>query len=93
MALNFLTGLSRIDQDRADYTVFCGEWNIGRIYDSRRSRQSRWFWSMTVSSAMTRSDRVATLGSQGTIRREAGKPGSVGGVGTSIEKARHIGAG
>ena len=26
------TGLSPgIDQDRADYTVFCGEWNIGRI--------------------------------------------------------------
>jgi hypothetical protein len=24
---------SGIDQDRADYTVFCGEWNIGRIYD------------------------------------------------------------
>jgi ABC transporter substrate binding protein len=23
---------SGIDQDRADYTVFCGEWNIGRIY-------------------------------------------------------------
>ena len=30
------TGLaSGIDQDRADYTVFCGEWNIGRIYEVR----------------------------------------------------------
>jgi hypothetical protein len=26
---------SGIDQDRADYTVFCGEWNIGRIYGVR----------------------------------------------------------
>ena len=26
---------SGIDQDRADYTVFCGEWNIGRIYEVR----------------------------------------------------------
>jgi hypothetical protein len=24
---------SGIDKDRADYTVFCGEWNIGRIYE------------------------------------------------------------
>ena len=24
---------SGIDQDRADYTVFCGEWNVGRIYE------------------------------------------------------------
>ena len=26
---------SGIDQDRTDYTVFSGEWNIGRIYDVR----------------------------------------------------------
>ena len=25
-----------IDKDRADYTVFSGEWNIGRIYEVRR---------------------------------------------------------
>jgi hypothetical protein len=24
---------SGIDQDRVDYTVFCGKWNIGRIYE------------------------------------------------------------
>ena len=30
------TGLgSGIDKDRTDYTVFCGEWNIGRIYEVR----------------------------------------------------------
>jgi hypothetical protein len=25
---------SGIDKDRGDYTVFCGEWNIGRIYEN-----------------------------------------------------------
>jgi hypothetical protein len=26
---------SGIDQDRADYTMFFGDWNIGRIYEVR----------------------------------------------------------
>jgi hypothetical protein len=30
------TGLgSGIDKDRPDYTVFCDEWAIGRIYETR----------------------------------------------------------
>ena len=30
------TGLgSGIDKDRPDYTVYCGEWNVGRIYETR----------------------------------------------------------
>jgi hypothetical protein len=39
------TGLSSgIDQDREDYTVFCGEWNIGRIYEVRGGPEHlRWF--------------------------------------------------
>jgi hypothetical protein len=42
--------------------VFCGEWNIGRIYEFEAVPTGlRWFWSMTVNGAMTRSDRVATL--------------------------------
>ena len=34
------TGLGAgIDKDRADYTVFTGKWEVGRIYQSRgRSR-------------------------------------------------------
>jgi hypothetical protein len=53
---------SGIDQDRADYTVFCGEWNIGCIYQTRGGPDSlRWFWSLTIKGPMTRSDRVATL--------------------------------
>jgi hypothetical protein len=37
MALTMrLAGLSSgIDKNRADYTVFCGEWNIGPIYENR----------------------------------------------------------
>ena len=53
---------SGIDQDRADYTVFCGEWNIGRIYQTRGGPDHLWwFWSFTLHGPMTRSDRVATL--------------------------------
>jgi hypothetical protein len=57
------TGLgSGIDKDRADYTVFTGEWEVGRIYQTRSRLDSLcWFWSLTVNGPMTRSDRVATL--------------------------------
>jgi len=57
------TGLgSRIDNDRADYTVYCGGWDGGRIYQTRGGPDTlRWFWSMTVNGPMTCSDRVATL--------------------------------
>src|SRR3954470_3749838 len=51
-----------IDKDRPDYTVYCGGWAVGRIYQTRGGPDSlRWFWSMTVTGPMTRSDRVATL--------------------------------
>jgi hypothetical protein len=55
------TGLgSGIDKDRADYTVYCGGWDVGRIYQTRGGPDTlRWFWSMTVNGPMTRSDRVA----------------------------------
>jgi hypothetical protein len=37
---------SGIDKDRPDYTVYCGEWGIGRIYQTRGGPDSmRWFWS------------------------------------------------
>jgi len=52
----------RIDKDRPDYTVYCGGWDVGRIYQTRGGPDSlRWFWSLTVNGPMTRSDRVATL--------------------------------
>ena len=57
------TGLgSGIDKDPPDYTVYCGEWEVGRIYEARGGPDTlRWFWLMTVNGPMTRSDRVATL--------------------------------
>jgi hypothetical protein len=57
------TGLgSGIDKDRPDYTVCTGEWEIGRIYETRGGPDNlRWFWSMNANGPMTRSGRVATL--------------------------------
>jgi hypothetical protein len=53
---------SGIDKDRPDYTVYCGGWDVGRIYETRGGPDNlRWFWSMTVNGPMTRSGRVATL--------------------------------
>jgi hypothetical protein len=51
------TGLgSGIDKDRSDFTVVTGEWEVGRIYETRGGPDSlRWFWSMTVNGPMTRS--------------------------------------
>ena len=52
------TGLgSGIDKDRPDYTVVTGEWEVGRIYETRGGPDNlRWFWSITVNGPMTRSD-------------------------------------
>ncbi|HET7255097.1 MAG TPA: hypothetical protein VFJ46_15160 [Xanthobacteraceae bacterium] len=57
------TGLgSGIDKDRQDYTVYVGEWAIGRIYEVRGGPESlRWFWSFSQHGPMMRSGRVATL--------------------------------
>jgi hypothetical protein len=42
--------------------VFSGEWEVGRIYETRGGPDNlRWFWSLTVNDPMTRSDRVATV--------------------------------
>ena len=51
------TGLgSGIDKDRPDYTVVIGEWEVGRIYETRGGPDSlRWFWSMTVNGPNFRS--------------------------------------
>ena len=57
------TGIgSGIDKDCSDYTIYAGEWEVGRISQTRGGPDSlRWFWSLTVNGPMTRSDRVATL--------------------------------
>ena len=56
---------SAIDKDRGDYTVFCGEWNIGRIYEVRGGPEHlRWFWALHFPSKpenLRTDNRVATL--------------------------------
>jgi hypothetical protein len=39
--------LRHFDNDRQDFTVYCGEWAMGRIYEERgRPDNMRWFWSL-----------------------------------------------
>jgi hypothetical protein len=34
-------------KDHADYLIFCGGWNIGRIYEIRSGTEElRWFWAL-----------------------------------------------
>ena len=42
------TGLaSPVDKERQDFTVYCGDWAMGRIYEQRGGPDSmRWFWSL-----------------------------------------------
>jgi hypothetical protein len=38
---------SPVDRDRLDYTVFSGEWAVGRIYEDRGALPMlRWFWAL-----------------------------------------------
>ncbi len=57
------TGLaSGFYNDTIDYSVFCGEWCIGRIYETRSGL--RWFWALYAPSkpgTMRISNQVATL--------------------------------
>ena len=57
------TGLGAgIDKDRHDFTIYSGEWAVGRIYETRGGPDLlRWFWSLTVDPPMARSDKAATL--------------------------------
>ena len=72
---------SGIDKDRPDYTVVTGEWEVGRIYETRGGPDNlRWFWSMTVNGPMTRSDCVAG-GSQDAISEKLGRMEGVGEAG------------
>ena len=42
------TGLGHgVYKDDIDYSVFCGQWCIGRIYENRGGPESlRWFWAL-----------------------------------------------
>ena len=52
----------RDDKDRVHYTIFSGEWEIGRIFETRGgSKNGRSFWSLTINGPMIRSGHAATL--------------------------------
>jgi hypothetical protein len=60
------TGLGHgVYKDVPDYGVFCGEWCIGRIYETRTGPESlRWFWALHVPSkpgTLRTDNRTATL--------------------------------
>ena len=42
------TGLGHgVYKDAIDFGVFCGEWCIGRIYETRTGpKELRWFWAL-----------------------------------------------
>jgi hypothetical protein len=52
-------------KDTVDYSIFCGEWCIGRIYETCTGPESlRWFWALHAPSkpgTMRISNQVATL--------------------------------
>jgi hypothetical protein len=38
---------SPIGKDRQDFTVYCGDWPMGRIYEERgEPEHMRWFWTL-----------------------------------------------
>ena len=65
-----------IDKDRPDYTVCTGEWEVGRIYQTRGGPENmRWFWSDGRHGPMARANGLAT--------REEAKVGVVSDPGAS----------
>jgi hypothetical protein len=60
------TGLGHgVYKDNVDYGVFCGEWCIGRIYETRTGPADlRWFWTLhfpTKPPGLRTDNRVASL--------------------------------
>jgi hypothetical protein len=49
-------------QGPPDYAIYCGEWAVGRIYETRGGPDHLlWFWSLTADPPMAHSDRMPTL--------------------------------
>ena len=70
------TGLGAgIDKDRPDYTVYCGGWAVGQIYETRGGPDHlRWFWSLTVNGPMDASGSRGDPGrGQGAISEGLGR--------------------
>jgi hypothetical protein len=52
-------------KDTVDYSIFCGEWCVGRIYETRTGPADlRWFWALHAPSKpgeLRTSNQVETL--------------------------------
>ena len=78
------TGLgSGVDKDRPDYTVVTGEWEVGRIYETRGGPDNlRWF---LVDDRQRPDDTLGSRrdvrGSQGAISEKLGRMEGVGEAG------------
>jgi hypothetical protein len=70
---------SAIDEDRAGYTVYSGEWDVGRILNPGRSRQSA---LVLVDDRQRPDDALGPRGNlgrgQGAISEELGRLEGVG---------------
>ena len=78
------TGLgSGIDKDRPDYTVVTGEWEVGRIYETRGGPDNlRWFLvDDRQRSDDTLGSRGDVSGGEGAVSEELGRTEGVGEVG------------
>ena len=74
-----------------DYGVFCGEWCIGRIYETRTGPEPlRWFWALHAPSKpvdmRTLKPSCDAGRGQGRVRSELEAVEGVGGVGRSVVK-------
>ena len=81
------TGLGHgVYKDVPDYGIYCGEWCIGRIYETRTGPAGlRWFWALHAPSkpgTMRTSNQVGDVGrGQGRVRGELEAVEGVGGDG------------
>ena len=86
------TGLGHgVYKDNVDYGVFCGEWCIGRIYETRTGPEIlRWFWALHAPSkpgTTHRQPRGDAGRGQGRVRGELEAVEGVGGVGRGPKSA------
>ena len=80
------TGLGHgVYKDVPDYGVYCGEWCIGRIYETRTGPAGlRWFWALHAPSKPARCAhqiRSRTGRGEGRVRGQLGAVAGVGGGG------------
>ena len=57
------TGLGHgVYKDNVDYSIFCGEWCIGRIYKTRTGPEFlRWFWALHLPATCAPDNRAGSL--------------------------------